>query len=145
MNEADTRANLIDPKLVAAGWGVVEGSKIHREFPITLGRILVGGKRAAPLKADYVLSYRHLKLAAVEAKSDDLEVGEGVGQAKNYAHKLQPTQGSAPTVKKFTRLKWRQVRRDWLRLSLPQMNYGQKSSVVRTIGRTSLMLFLLKV
>jgi type I restriction enzyme R subunit len=89
MNEADTRANLIDPMLVAAGWGVVEGSKIHREFPITAGRILVGGKRAAPLKADYVLTYRNRKLAAVEAKSDDLEVGEGVAQAKNYAHKLQ--------------------------------------------------------
>jgi type I restriction enzyme R subunit len=89
MNEADTRANLIDPKLVAAGWGVVEGSRIQREFPITDGRILVGGKRAPPLKADYVLIYKNRKLATVEAKSDAQEVGEGVAQAKNYAHKLQ--------------------------------------------------------
>jgi type I restriction enzyme R subunit len=89
MNEADTRANLIDPKLMASGWGVVEGSRIQREFPITAGRILVGGKRAAPLKADYVLTYKNRKLAAVEAKSDEQEVGEGVAQAKNYAHKLQ--------------------------------------------------------
>jgi type I restriction enzyme R subunit len=89
MNEADTRANLIDPKLVAAGWGVVEGSRIQREFPITAGRILVGGKRAPPLKADYVLTYKNRKLAAVEAKSDEQEVGEGVAQAKNYAQKLQ--------------------------------------------------------
>ena len=31
MNEAETRAELIDPKLVEAGWGVVEDSKILRE------------------------------------------------------------------------------------------------------------------
>ena len=31
MNEAETRAELIDPKLREAGWGVVEGSKILRE------------------------------------------------------------------------------------------------------------------
>jgi type I restriction enzyme R subunit len=31
MNESETRAELIDPKLKACGWGVVEGSKILRE------------------------------------------------------------------------------------------------------------------
>jgi len=30
MNEAETRAELIDPKLKACGWGVVEGSKVLR-------------------------------------------------------------------------------------------------------------------
>ena len=39
MNEAETRAELIDPLLAAAGWGVVEGSRIRREFSITPGRI----------------------------------------------------------------------------------------------------------
>ena len=39
MNEAETRAEHIDPALAAAGWGVVEGSRIRREYPITLGRI----------------------------------------------------------------------------------------------------------
>ena len=39
MNEAETRAEHIDPALKAAGWGVVEGSRIRREFPITLGRL----------------------------------------------------------------------------------------------------------
>ncbi len=33
MNEAETRAELIDPALAAAGWGVIEGSKILREYP----------------------------------------------------------------------------------------------------------------
>jgi type I restriction enzyme R subunit len=31
MNEAETRAERIDPKLRACGWGVVEGSKVLRE------------------------------------------------------------------------------------------------------------------
>ena len=89
MNEADTRAELIDPKLKNSGWGVVEGSKILREYVITLGKIQTGGGRAKPLKADYVLVYKGQKLATIEAKSDELEVGEGVAQAKNYAEKMQ--------------------------------------------------------
>jgi type I restriction enzyme R subunit len=37
MNEAETRAEHIDPALKAAGWGVVEGSHIRREYPISPG------------------------------------------------------------------------------------------------------------
>jgi type I restriction enzyme R subunit len=88
MNEAETRAEHIDPALAAAGWGVVAGSRIHREYPITLGRIEGYGKRGKPLTADYVLVYRTHKLAVVEAKAWDEEVTEGVAQAKNYAGKM---------------------------------------------------------
>ena len=90
MNEAETRAELIDPKLAAAGWGVVEGSKVLRErnCQITAGRIQASGKRAKPLIADYILVYKGIKLAVVEAKARALEVGEGVAQAKLYADKL---------------------------------------------------------
>jgi type I restriction enzyme R subunit len=88
MNEAETRAEIIDPKLKESGWGVVEGSKILREYPITIGKIQTGGTRAKPLIADYVLVYQGRKLAVIEAKSDQLEVGEGVAQAKNYAEML---------------------------------------------------------
>jgi len=50
MNEAETRADHIDPQLVAAGWGRLEGSRIRREYPITPGRIEGHGKRGkAPL------------------------------------------------------------------------------------------------
>ena len=35
MNEAETRAEHIDPALRAAGWGVVEGSRILRKQGIT--------------------------------------------------------------------------------------------------------------
>ncbi len=69
MNEAETRAEYIDPALKAAGWGVVESSRIRREYPITLGRLEGGGKRGKALSADYVLEYRNTKLAVVEAKA----------------------------------------------------------------------------
>ena len=88
MNESETRAERIDPAIKAAGWGDIEDSRIRREFPITDGRIQIGGRRSRPLKADYVLIYRNRKLAAIEAKSDEKEVGEGVAQAKDYALKL---------------------------------------------------------
>lgn len=88
MNEAETRAELIDPKLKDCGWGVVDGSKVMREYKITAGKIQTGGGRAKPLIADYVLVYRGQKLAIIEAKSDELEVGEGVAQAKNYAEMM---------------------------------------------------------
>ena len=45
MNEAETRAEHIDLALAAAGWGKVEGSRIRREYPITLGRLEGAGKR----------------------------------------------------------------------------------------------------
>ena len=86
--EADTRANRIDPVLRDAGWGVVEGSRVNREM-ICPGRITGGGGRANPLSADYVLSYRDRKLAVIEAKRAGLGHTAGVGQAKDYAGRLQ--------------------------------------------------------
>ena len=88
MNEAETRAEHIDPALKAAGWGVIEGSRIRREYMITLGRLEGQGRRAKPLTADYVLIHRNTKLAVVEAKPWDDPLTEGVAQAKNYAGKL---------------------------------------------------------
>jgi len=88
MNEAETRAEHIDPALKAAGWGVVEGSRILREYPITPGRIEGLGRRGKPLIADYVLVYRNRKLAVDEAKAWDKPLTEGVGQAKDYAGKM---------------------------------------------------------
>ncbi|MBI2726109.1 MAG: DEAD/DEAH box helicase family protein [Polaromonas sp.] len=88
MNEAETRAEHIDPALTAAGWGVVEGSVVRREFRITQGRLQGGGVRAKPEIADYVLVYRNTKLAVIEAKAWDKPHTEGVAQAKSYAGKL---------------------------------------------------------
>lgn len=88
MNEAETRAEHIDPALQTAGWGVVEGSRIRREYEITKGRLEGFGRRGKALTADYVLEYRNHKLAVIEAKAWDEALTEGVAQAKNYAGKL---------------------------------------------------------
>lgn len=88
MNESETRAEHIDPALKAAGWGVVEESRIRREYKITLGRLEGQGRRAQPLSADYVLVYRNTMLGVVEAKAWGEELTEGVAQAKDYAGKL---------------------------------------------------------
>ena len=88
MNEAETRAEHIDPVLKAAGWGVVEGSKILREHRITAGRIEGHGRRSKADIADYVLVYRNTQLAVIEAKAWNEELTAGVGQAKDYAAKL---------------------------------------------------------
>lgn len=89
MTEDDTRAQLIDPKLKACGWEIIEGSKVYRNHPITAGKIQSGGGRSSALRADYVLAYKGVKLAVIEAKSRKLPVGEGVMQAKLYAEKLK--------------------------------------------------------
>ena len=88
MNEAETRAELIDPILKEAGWGVVEGSRVRREM-ITLGRLHGAGKRGKQDIADYVLFYKGQKLGVIEAKKKSLPDTEGVGQAKRYAERLQ--------------------------------------------------------
>jgi type I restriction enzyme R subunit len=89
MNEAETKAAHIDPALRAAGWDVVAGSRIRMEFPINQGRLIGHGKRSTPAKADYVLQYKNRNLAVIEAKAQGKYYTEGVGQAKDYAEKLQ--------------------------------------------------------
>ncbi|WP_213804774.1 type I restriction endonuclease subunit R [Granulicella sp. dw_53] len=87
-NESETRAELIDPALRAAGWGVIAGSRILREFKITQGRLIGAGRRTDPDIADYILVYQNRKLAVIEAKREDLSEAEGVAQAKHYAGKM---------------------------------------------------------
>ena len=87
MNESQTRLEKIDPALKKAGWSVVEDSRIVTEYKITNGRVSKTTK-AQSLKADYILTYKGVKLAVVEAKSDEKEASEGVAQAKQYASML---------------------------------------------------------
>lgn len=93
MNEAQTKHDLIEPALREAGWGIVEGSRIRLEFPITKGRIvgrLPNGenRRTSVIKADYVLEYKTRRLAVIEAKARDVYYTQGVSQAKDYAERL---------------------------------------------------------
>jgi len=88
VNEAETRAEHIDPALREAGWGVVDDSRVQREFQITHGRIQGAGQRGKAEIADYVLVYRNTQLAVIEAKAWDKHYTEGAAQAKCYARKL---------------------------------------------------------
>ena len=88
MNEAETRAEHIDPALKAAGWGVVEGSRIRREYPITRAASKATGGAASRSPPITCWSIATHKLAVVEAKAWDEALTEGVAQAKNYAGKL---------------------------------------------------------
>jgi len=95
LNEADTRAKYIDPALKESGWEydgtsiVSREVRVRREFAITEGRILGGGKRGKLKIADYVLEYKGVRLAVVEAKKFDLNYTDGNAQAIEYAAKLQ--------------------------------------------------------
>jgi type I restriction enzyme, R subunit len=88
MNEAETRAELIDPALRTAGWGIIADSRIRREV-IAPGRLIGNGRREPNEYSDYVLVYRGEKLAVIEAKRKGLPDTEGLGQAKKYATKLE--------------------------------------------------------
>lgn len=88
VTEADTRAELIDVKLAECGWKTGGDIKIRREFPIKAGRIIGVNQRNSRLSADYVLVYKNINIAVVEAKKSSKAYTEGVAQAKEYAKLL---------------------------------------------------------
>jgi len=90
LNEADTRANLIDPALALRGW---TADHIRRE--ITRARIEIDtiegkAKRRGDGRIDYLLRYRlnpgtlPVPLALIEAKAESKAPGHGLEQAKGY-------------------------------------------------------------
>ncbi|MBZ9628145.1 DEAD/DEAH box helicase family protein [Psychroflexus sp. CAK1W] len=87
MNESQTQYELIEPALRKAGWGVVEGSRVFKEFPIT-NKEKPGVRNYSQLRADYVLIYKNRNIAVIEAKKRDLYYTDGLGQAKDYANRL---------------------------------------------------------
>jgi type I restriction enzyme, R subunit len=91
LNEADTRAKLIDPKLKASLWGE---SQIEREHYFVKGRAITSGRiyligeesrRREPLRVDYLLRYCGQMIAVLEAKGETHSADEGLEQAKMYA------------------------------------------------------------
>lgn len=94
-NEADTRANLIDPKLHIAGWSRSQVTREHyyrTDYSYTAGRVVLRGDRAerqAPRRVDYILRYTDsFPIAVVEAKEEGKSALSGVQQAKDYARDL---------------------------------------------------------
>ena len=99
MNEAETRAELIDPAVKDAGWGVVEGSRVLRErnCQITLGRLKGAGQRGKPEIADYILVYRNRKLVKTNKwKLEYRPVTEYVRTGANPDPNLPPPKNKLP-------------------------------------------------
>lgn len=94
MDETATRRKKIDPALYSVGWEQHEQypeSEIlteQRAYLIAPGRV-ERIKTQHPKKVDYILEYHGVKLAVIEAKSDETDVSIGVPQAKLYAEMLQ--------------------------------------------------------
>lgn len=85
-SEADTKAKLITPKLKESDWSE---SNIIREYYFTDGRKLIGNKRGERYFVDYLLIYKNVNLAIVEAKRADKDALDGLQQSINYGEKLQ--------------------------------------------------------
>ena len=94
LNEADTRAKLVDPKLKAAGWGESQIEREHyfrKGIPLTAGRIYLVGREARrrePKRVDYLLRYKGMPIAVLEAKEESKPSDAGLEQAKEYATRL---------------------------------------------------------
>lgn len=95
LNEAETRARLVDPKLKAAGW---TDREVAREFRYSTnyryapGKILLVGdevRRGEPEQVDYLLYYTDgFPIAVVEAEREESPPEAGLEQAKRYAQDL---------------------------------------------------------
>ncbi len=91
LNEADTRAKLIDPALRECGW---TEDLVFREQ--TAGAIVLDGKRPRQLpgRVDYLLRVRvnpgtqPVPLALIEAKAETKPPGHGLEQARGYARRF---------------------------------------------------------
>jgi len=86
MNEAQTRLNLIDPAIRAAGWTEENDCQVLVEQTVAPGR--VGKVRGKPLRADYILCHRGRRLVVVEANGDEHQAIEGYEQALKYGRML---------------------------------------------------------
>src|SRR5690242_1083865 len=89
MNEADTRAKLIDPAIHARGW---TEDLIKREENAGAIEVLAGkARRQAKGRVDYLLRVKvnldtqPIAIALIEAKAEDKPPAHGLEQAKLYA------------------------------------------------------------
>lgn len=92
MTEEEIKLNYITPAITAT-WAK---SSIRMEFPVTLGRIVIDGKKARRDKkgvADYLLFHNDsgtwFPLAVIEAKDNNHSVLGGMGQARRYSKSMK--------------------------------------------------------
>ncbi|HNP23557.1 MAG TPA: DEAD/DEAH box helicase family protein [Panacibacter sp.] len=89
LTERDICTKYITPALQSAGWDI--DTQILEEVSFTDGRIYVKGKltaRGVRKRADYVLYYKSIPIAVIEAKDNHHSVKAGIQQALGYAETL---------------------------------------------------------
>src|SRR3989344_7965769 len=88
-SEDDTRVKLIDPQIHKCGGGE---EYLSRQFPIADDRFRVEGEEYKRLKtakfADYVLQYKNIAVAVLEAKAEDEDPMKHLSQVQDYAKRL---------------------------------------------------------
>lgn len=89
LTEQEIRTQYITPAIQAAGW---HGRQMREEYYFTDGRYHIQqngrARRGERAFADYLLVYKNIPLAVVEAKDNKHEVGSGMQQALRYAQVL---------------------------------------------------------
>ena len=97
MTEAETRASLIDSRLLTSGWDVSDHTKVVEEYKLS-GTSTVKDASSPYTNtqfSDYVLLGRDGKpLAVVEAKSTSKDAELGREQAKQYAQHIKEESGA---------------------------------------------------
>ena len=89
LSERDICTKFITPALKNAGWDI--DTQVLEEVSFTDGKIYVRGKltaRGKRKRADYILYYRSIPVAIIEAKDDSHSVNAGIQQALEYARIL---------------------------------------------------------
>ena len=85
-NEKQTCRDLIEPALKSAGW--------HYDLQVVIGpgRVNITGEamydETQAIIADYVLRYKGIPLAVLEAKAESLSAADGMQQGSRYARRL---------------------------------------------------------
>lgn len=98
--EQETRKQIIDKRLLQAGWDVNNPVQVTKELDIWIGLPDCVREPQTPyqghLFADYALLGSDAKpLAIIEAKKTSIEAEQGKEQARNYAEKIQKNIGGA--------------------------------------------------
>ncbi|MEM0204044.1 MAG: hypothetical protein QXO16_08495 [Archaeoglobaceae archaeon] len=106
LNEADTRARLVEPKLKVAGWTELA---ISREFhystnhPYTKGKIVLVGdrvQREKPKRVDYLLRYTDgFPIAVVEAEPEDGSKLKFLEEQKRIVEHLEAVQAKIKAIR----------------------------------------------
>ena len=132
MNESQTRKDLIDPALRAAGWETAPARVATEQYA-------PGRKGHRARKADYVLMVGFRRVAVLEAKSAEVGAEAGEAQARAYAEALGVRFAFATNGR--TLLAWDLVAGTQARMRLEempgpeallaQMEAGRRAAVIR--------------